>query len=1389
MKNKYIKYGATLMMLGMFSAHSSQDNPFIPSGMHNYTEQAVAFYGLNGNEYNHNTSTTFKGAQMRWGDFNDDGLEDVVLLSGDSHEYFSLRNNYDKDICLDVNTGDNHVNNYVCHGGKNQRWRYDEVKGHLISALDSSKCLRHNHENLLLGSCANSNHSRFYFFDDGTIRTKNTHVELEKINDMAINGYALQSEARVGLYHFKGRSANKQWRKDFGNMKVKVFLNKGERNGKIEFRQVRELEGLLELPFFGDFDGDGKDELLVDTWPTRELRTSDHALPQVKVVALASKTGQKAYGVGDFNADGKDDILYPHYGDLPNQLVIFLNDSESITDNSSLHGHYYPLANSIGVQREHRTTNVVVGDFDSRYGADIIIQNMSYEQDDAGAFLLLNKGRGNDFDFSSNYTATFDSWPYHFHRRSVSGQGDIKNLQVGKLDGKDTIFIQNGGIEGFQLHHVDENNIAQFTRRVLKTSHVTPNDDRHEFMPHAGIEWTKLSFGDINGDGQSDVIRSEHGVPANDSGNTLNALIHTKWNEDISLTYAGWLLSGTSIYTNNRPGTQSFSSGYFGTVNYYIFYDESGNLSYRLRQAGVDGWSVKQSLPLYNKTPVNASPIMGLKSLVIGDYLYTLRFGEDNKVFVDRWNIDRRNNSIGLVPTKIFQGYQWVVEQTAYLDLDTYYSQAVSKLAVYVLKPGHLDSYRLHFMHPTSANELVNRTVLLESAGAVPNSFEETITLGNIVGDQFLDAMVTTHKGVVELSDNAQLVTGNSTAVVDTSVHVAIVMGDSANKAVAFIPVSVNGKLKPLEYIDYDNYINLGHAGNRYLGILPDEHNPLGVNIILEEQGGIKAIKPNNNGTSETVIINALKLGKSNQTITGFDSSTYISTNQFCNQAILVFNNTPHAFNINCRSVKLQRYGNDISIDTIVGIIEGPPPFPAENLVQSSSSFVNYTKVVLEEEGSNELKLVTKAGIGQQQQASTKVLAAGFGVYGNFEAQSEYVQGYENIFATSEEITTSHDPVTQDCDEYEYNLALPDGSDTEEFKDFFYRMKASEDSGYFPTCYLNSGVLVVRGTQINIFAIVDKQDGVVYGLIPIPTKNRVTTLRDFIMDRDYVRVGSLDGKIGPLELAGRKKFGDNSDNTSTYPASFSSYEGLAIDLESLDTKIKSKVNQQRALIGGQFGINSALALASGTAFGLGSSSLGIGGGGILSSIVSLAGVPQTAEYSFSRTSEATSSQTLSISDQESFAFNGSGSVIAGFAEEREVSVNLFNIIEIESVNTQSNIGAGLNWHMETELSTADTTSRHIHIEQNAKPFRGIEYANEVAKDGSKCLGLVASYDATAYFIPASADNYRHFLTNVLDTQYNDSLELPVKATPWRISYGVTNVVRLPSPSIDTCKGL
>jgi hypothetical protein len=223
-----------------------------------------------------------------------------------------------------------------------------------------------------------------------------------------------------------------------------LLLSTGRSFRKIVLSEDYDLNGDLTNLYVGDFNGDGKDDILrqeKSSWSTDRVNTAYLLLStgeSFRKIVLSEDYDLNGdlttLNVADFNGDGKADVLRRERGgwatDNINSAYLLLSKGDSF--------ERIILDENFAIKADN--TNVYVGDFNADGKADFIRQEKGDISRDnvRTAEVFLSTGR------------TFTVLPFP---EDAEMKGDTSRLFVGDFNGdKRSDFIQNWAVEVNWLH-------------------------------------------------------------------------------------------------------------------------------------------------------------------------------------------------------------------------------------------------------------------------------------------------------------------------------------------------------------------------------------------------------------------------------------------------------------------------------------------------------------------------------------------------------------------------------------------------------------------------------------------------------------------------------------------------------------------------------------------------------------------------------------------------------------------------------------------------------------------------------------------------------------------------------------------------------------------------
>jgi hypothetical protein len=279
----------------------------------------------------------------------------------------------------------------------------------------------------------------------------------------------------------------------------------------------------FERVYAGDFNGDGKDDILIHTGNSIQLYRSNGSQLDMVFSAVARVPGSwqftpgDQFFVADFNDDGKDEVVVFNSTNWSMEYLGLLADDGS--NGLRLIRRYDDLMPGWQFNRNDRFH---VADFDGNGRKDLIVQNGT---DWSIPYVGMLRSDGNGFTVVRRYDQVLAGW--QMRKNDQFYVGDFNG------DGKDDLFVWNGKDWSVLYLAMLRSDGSSYTM-VRRYDNTMPSwqmkaGDRHY-------------VGDFNGDGKDDLF-------------VFNG-------SDWSIAYLGMLrsdatsLSMTSRYDGNAPGWQ-----------------------------------------------------------------------------------------------------------------------------------------------------------------------------------------------------------------------------------------------------------------------------------------------------------------------------------------------------------------------------------------------------------------------------------------------------------------------------------------------------------------------------------------------------------------------------------------------------------------------------------------------------------------------------------------------------------------------------------------------------------------------------------------------------------------------------------------------------------------
>lgn len=216
--------------------------------------------------------------------------------------------------------------------------------------------------------------------------------------------------------------------------------------------------------YIGDFDGDGRNEVLVrnEGWHIHAMDgravTSSR---QTEVLAFPRAAAWQVEGIGDLNGDGRDEVLFRH---ADGEWHYFAMDGRHVIPDES---------GSANLSADVAWQTAGIGDFDGNGTDDVLLRHT-----DGRWFFYPMNGRRHATGQGAADLPTDLEWRF-------AGIGDLNG------DGKDDVLLRHtNGTWSYQAMDgrrpdATESGVAQLTRRTA---------------------WNFAGIGDFDGDGRDDVL-------------------------------------------------------------------------------------------------------------------------------------------------------------------------------------------------------------------------------------------------------------------------------------------------------------------------------------------------------------------------------------------------------------------------------------------------------------------------------------------------------------------------------------------------------------------------------------------------------------------------------------------------------------------------------------------------------------------------------------------------------------------------------------------------------------------------------------------------------------------------------------------------------------------
>ncbi len=275
--------------------------------------------------------------------------------------------------------------------------------------------------------------------------------------------------------------------------------------------------------YTGDFNGDGKDDVLIHTGNAIQIYRSNGSRLEMVFSAVDRVPGSwqfkpnDQFFIGDFNGDGKDEVVVYNATNWNKEYMGLLADDGK--DGLRLIRRY---ADKITGWQFHKNDRFMVTNFNGNARQDLVVFNGS---DWSSPYFGLLRSNGTSFTVIKRYDKTFAGWQMR--------KGD--QFYVGDFtgDGKDDLFVWNGGDWSIRYLAMMRSNGSSYTM-VKRYDNTLPGWQMAKGDQHY--------VGDFDGNGRSDLY-------------VFNG---SDWNK----AYLGMVrsngssLSTTRRYDGNAPGWQ-----------------------------------------------------------------------------------------------------------------------------------------------------------------------------------------------------------------------------------------------------------------------------------------------------------------------------------------------------------------------------------------------------------------------------------------------------------------------------------------------------------------------------------------------------------------------------------------------------------------------------------------------------------------------------------------------------------------------------------------------------------------------------------------------------------------------------------------------------------------
>ena len=301
----------------------------------------------------------------------------------------------------------------------------------------------------------------------------------------------------------------------------------------VHFKRFKEviapnLERSLKNSYHGDFNGDGRDDLVVHNDTTITLYTAESSGSSGSNLSFKSVLNGKVSSselfpviwridssnkvhVGDFNGDGRDDLLVTRFVGLGTGYIGLFYSNGSEFDLIDSHFVNYNL----GSQRIKESDNLMVGDFNSDGRDDFIVANATDRK------LSIHLSEDDFFTPIKHYDASSTDSSNHLPGWQAT-DGDEFFMADFNGDNREDLYILNQTNWGSTYLLMLRSNGSQYEY----TKRYNGNSLTNWPLNWAEVRNNQLIVADIDGDGSEDL----YAVNRNDPNNAVFAKIRSLGN-------------------------------------------------------------------------------------------------------------------------------------------------------------------------------------------------------------------------------------------------------------------------------------------------------------------------------------------------------------------------------------------------------------------------------------------------------------------------------------------------------------------------------------------------------------------------------------------------------------------------------------------------------------------------------------------------------------------------------------------------------------------------------------------------------------------------------------------------------------------------------------------